>query len=54
MSLGYVLSAGGGSTKNIPPAFGPEGQLIVILGIVIGLIILSYIYSIAGVEYAEE
>lgn len=50
--MSLLTSGGGGGAAE--PAFGAEIQLAIIVGLVVALIILSYIYSIMGFEYGED
>lgn len=52
--MNYVLTSGGGGGGNVEPAFGPETQLVIVVAFVLGLVVLSYIYSVMEFEYAEE
>lgn len=52
--MSFVLASGGGGGGPVEPAFGPTMQLAVVVALVLGLIVLSYIYSIMEFEYAEE
>lgn len=54
ISMSFVLTSGGGGGGNVEPAFGPEMQLAVVVALVLGLVVLSYIYSVMEFEYAEE
>ena len=41
-----LVSSGGGG--EVQPAFGPTGQIGVLLGLILALVVLSYIFSTVG------
>ncbi|XGI83415.1 hypothetical protein ACEU6E_09075 [Halorutilales archaeon Cl-col2-1] len=53
MDTGILLS-GAPSTGSIKPAFGPTGQIGVLLGLILALVVLSYIFSTVGYKRLDS